>query len=223
VASRKNGTHWKNDKSRSPSMMRTGQTLRNGLVPILRLSSAAFLSANTLSRTSTGNVSHRYFLSRQHERRGPHFGNTICIPLSNDDQPCLIEGPDGGEGSGDDEGNFVKTNECDGLTFEGATGSKIEMIAKFAKGLQYQIQFRDLTMLDVLQLEGASFLRLARACLRKEKRMGRGGETPYLIGPFCPNKTFRLFFHCFASGGWTRSTSQFLISLQQFLVILREF
>jgi hypothetical protein len=56
VASGKNGTHWKNDKSRSPSMMRTGQTLRNGLVPALRLSSAAFLSANTLSRTS--DVSH---------------------------------------------------------------------------------------------------------------------------------------------------------------------
>ena len=110
-------------------------------------------------------------------------------PLSNDDQSSLHEGADGVEGSDDDdiagmgdddddEGNFVETNECDGLTFEEAMGGEIEMITEFAKGLQYQVQFRDRRMLDVLQREGASFLRLARACLRKEKRMGRGGETP---------------------------------------------
>jgi hypothetical protein len=72
--------------------------------------------------------------------------------LSNDDQTSLIEGADGGEGSDNDdvagmgedddvEENFVETNECDGLTFEEAMGSEIEMITEFAKGLQYQIQF----------------------------------------------------------------------------------
>ena len=74
--------------------------------------------------------------------------------LSNDDQSSLHEGADGVEGSDDDdiagmgdddddEGNFVETNECDGLTFEEAMGGEIEMITEFAKGLQYQVQFRD--------------------------------------------------------------------------------
>jgi hypothetical protein len=45
------------------------------------------------------------------------------------------------------------------------------VILDFAKGLRHQLQFRDRRMLNTLQREGGSFLRLARACLEKERRM----------------------------------------------------
>ncbi|KAJ7071833.1 hypothetical protein B0H15DRAFT_735590, partial [Mycena belliarum] len=54
-----------------------------------------------------------------------------------------------------------------------AMDENIDIILEFAKGLQFQRQFRDQRMLRVqaLEREGASFLRLAKACLAKEKRL----------------------------------------------------
>ncbi|KAJ7246826.1 hypothetical protein B0H12DRAFT_1220454 [Mycena haematopus] len=53
------------------------------------------------------------------------------------------------------------------------------VILEFTKGLKFQRQFRDQRMLQALQREGASFLRLARACLGKEKRLrSTRGSTP---------------------------------------------
>jgi hypothetical protein len=51
---------------------------------------------------------------------------------------------------------------------------------EFVQGLRHQVQFRDQRMLNALEREGAGFLRLARACMGKEKRLQstRGGETP---------------------------------------------
>jgi len=45
----------------------------------------------------------------------------------------------------------------------------IDLILKFAKGLKYQVQIRDQRMLNTLKREGTSFLRLAKACMEKEK------------------------------------------------------
>ncbi|KAJ7444262.1 hypothetical protein B0H11DRAFT_1695726, partial [Mycena galericulata] len=41
----------------------------------------------------------------------------------------------------------------------------------FSDGIEYQRQFRDSRMLDVLEREGASFLRLAENCLSRERRV----------------------------------------------------
>jgi cobalamin biosynthesis protein CobT len=56
-------------------------------------------------------------------------------------------------------------------TFEETMLAEIDLIESFAKGLRHQVQFRDQRMLNTLQREGASFLRLAKACMDKERRM----------------------------------------------------
>jgi hypothetical protein len=45
----------------------------------------------------------------------------------------------------------------------------MEVILDLAKGLQHRLQFRDRKMLNTLQPEGGSFLRLARAGLEKDE------------------------------------------------------
>jgi hypothetical protein len=45
----------------------------------------------------------------------------------------------------------------------------ITTIWDFCDGLEYQLQFEDWRMLETLEWEGASFLRLAKACLSREK------------------------------------------------------
>ncbi|KAJ7858934.1 hypothetical protein B0H14DRAFT_3631985, partial [Mycena olivaceomarginata] len=60
-----------------------------------------------------------------------------------------------------------------------AMDDNIDLILEFAKGLKYQRQFRDQRMLQALEREGASFLRLAKACLGKERRLkSTRGTTP---------------------------------------------
>ncbi|KAJ7300459.1 hypothetical protein DFH08DRAFT_621925, partial [Mycena albidolilacea] len=60
-----------------------------------------------------------------------------------------------------------------------AMDDNIDLILELAKGLKYQRQFRDQRMLQVLEREGASFLRLARACVGKEKKLrSTRGTTP---------------------------------------------
>ncbi|KAJ6602810.1 hypothetical protein DFH09DRAFT_1270635 [Mycena vulgaris] len=72
----------------------------------------------------------------------------------------------------DDDYNFVDTQpDGDRRTFVEAMDENIDLIVEFAKGLKFQRQFRDQRMLQALEREGASFLRLARACLGKEKRL----------------------------------------------------
>lgn len=52
----------------------------------------------------------------------------------------------------------------------------ISNIREFCSGLEYQLQFDDYRMLDVLEREGGSFLRLVQDCLRKEGRLDPDGE-----------------------------------------------
>lgn len=47
----------------------------------------------------------------------------------------------------------------------------ITNIRDFCDGLEYQLQFNDTRMLQVVETEGASFLRLVEDCLRKEGRL----------------------------------------------------
>jgi len=47
----------------------------------------------------------------------------------------------------------------------------IKTIRDFCNGLDYQLQFDDRRMLETLEREGAAFLRLAKACLGRERRM----------------------------------------------------
>ncbi|KAJ6451250.1 hypothetical protein C8R45DRAFT_1057135 [Mycena sanguinolenta] len=71
----------------------------------------------------------------------------------------------------DDDGLIDTRPGGDQRTFVEAMDKEINVILEFAKGLTFQRQFRDQRMLQTLQREGASFLRLARACLVKEKRL----------------------------------------------------
>ena len=91
----------------------------------------------------------------------------------------------GGNSDSDEEYEFdmvdlLEMPQGTGLTFEEAMNEDIDLISEFLQGLQYQIQFRDQRMLNILEREGAGLFRLARACLHKEKRMKsrRGGEAP---------------------------------------------
>ncbi|KAF7358846.1 SWIM-type domain-containing protein [Mycena sanguinolenta] len=79
----------------------------------------------------------------------------------------------------DDDGLVDTRPDGDQRTFVEAMDEEIDVILEFAKGLKFQRQFRDQRMLQTLQREGASFLRLARACLGKEKRLrSTRGSTP---------------------------------------------
>ena len=48
----------------------------------------------------------------------------------------------------------------------------IKNLREFCDGLEYQLQFNDYRMLNVLEREGGSFLSLVEDCLRKEGRLG---------------------------------------------------
>ncbi|KAF8963149.1 hypothetical protein BDZ97DRAFT_1662073 [Flammula alnicola] len=47
----------------------------------------------------------------------------------------------------------------------------IQNLREFCEGLEYQLQFNDYRMLDVLEQEGGSFLNLVAECLKKEGRL----------------------------------------------------
>jgi hypothetical protein len=73
------------------------------------------------------------------------------------------------------EDNMVDTMTGTGVndsgTFRDRFEGTIATIREFYKGLECQMQFSDQYMLDTLECEGASFLRLARGCLGRERRV----------------------------------------------------
>jgi len=76
--------------------------------------------------------------------------------------------------SGEEEENEIEEvveARGEGGTFEGAMNANVDLIAEFAQDLRYQVQFRDQRMLNALEREGSGFLRLARACMEKEKKL----------------------------------------------------
>ena len=92
-----------------------------------------------------------------------------------DDDPDLEAEVDdeneGGSVDEEDEEEEVGTYQHDGRTFEEAFTDEIKLIEEFTVGLKHQTQFRDGWLLNTLQQEGAGFLRFAKACMDKEKRM----------------------------------------------------
>ena len=54
----------------------------------------------------------------------------------------------------------------------------IKNLREFSDGLEYQLQFDDYRMLEVLEREGGTFLELVRDCLQKEGRMEPVSNSP---------------------------------------------
>jgi hypothetical protein len=94
-----------------------------------------------------------------------HVGLLNLEPVENEED----EGTDSNDDEEDGEdGTEAYQDEC---KFEEIMLAEIDLIENFAKGLRYQVQFRDQRMLNTLQHEGTSFLRLAKVCMDKERRM----------------------------------------------------
>jgi hypothetical protein len=87
------------------------------------------------------------------------------------DDDCDIEEEDEGGDEEDEEDEDNGTHQHDGRMFEEALMGDIELILDFAAGLKHQVQFHDQRLLSALEREGAGFLRFAKACMEKERRM----------------------------------------------------
>lgn len=86
------------------------------------------------------------------------------------------------DGEDDDEEDLTDM-EVRFLNASHATSCKdftelISMIWAFADGLEYQIQFEDQRMLEIVEREGAGFLRLAENCLSCERWANTRGQSP---------------------------------------------
>ncbi|KAJ7328434.1 hypothetical protein DFH08DRAFT_319533 [Mycena albidolilacea] len=128
-----------------------------------------------------------FFLEVKRQRTAPFWVHPALRPLSNDrgdgdvsdagsrecsePTPDVDDTPDSDSDDSDDGLIDTGTTEDTHRTFLEAMDDNIDTILEFAKGLKYQRQFRDQRMLQTLEREGASFMRLARACLGKEKRL----------------------------------------------------
>ena len=92
-------------------------------------------------------------------------GGAEAVDIEDDDNMGGMSGEE------EDEIEEVVEARGEGSTFEEAMDANVDLIAEFVQGLRYQIQFRDQRMLNTLEREGAGFLRLARACMEKEKKL----------------------------------------------------
>lgn len=131
-----------------------------------------------------------FFLEAERYRTVPFWRHKSLKPLEEADAETMEtvvgsvdeqergdedENNEGGDDDNDDDNDedegYVETHQEGGHMFEEAMEGDIKLILDFAKGLRHQIQFRDQRMLNTFQREGASFLRLAKACIGEEKRM----------------------------------------------------
>jgi hypothetical protein len=78
----------------------------------------------------------------------------------------------------DDDERDNGTHQHDGSTFEEAMTANINLISDMAAGLKHQLQFRDQRLLNILEREGAGFLRFAKACMEKERRVNSTRTPP---------------------------------------------
>lgn len=95
-------------------------------------------------------------------------------PVSNEDNAEREPGDETGDDD-DDSNDVVDTGATmwagNGGTFRERFTDNIATIRNFCDGLEYQLQFGDNRMLETLEREGASFLRLAKSCLGRERRL----------------------------------------------------
>lgn len=82
------------------------------------------------------------------------------------------EYPGGDEGDASDEDDVIDTqmSNVNFATYDEDMTSLLTTLKDFYSGLEYQKQFRDHRFLDIIQREGAGFLRLANNCLSRERR-----------------------------------------------------
>jgi hypothetical protein len=138
-----------------------------------------------------------FFLEVTRNRKAPFWSHPALVPLDTERQlpwPAA-SGSRMGEGSGeaavthepaqpltenDDEGSdgedsaneLVDTGAPDlPAMFDEQFLEHIRTIREFCDGLEYQVQFGDRRMLEVLERDGGGFLRLAQNCLNRERRM----------------------------------------------------
>ncbi|KAF8151568.1 hypothetical protein B0H34DRAFT_621443, partial [Crassisporium funariophilum] len=140
-----------------------------------------------------------FFLEADRFREPPFWRHKSLRPLEEyRDEPAAVfvgpveegnENPNfGGEGDEDDAGGMDSdgeddeeengTHQHDGSTFEEEMTANINLILDMAAGLKHQLQFRDQRLLNALQREGAGFLRFARACMEKERRVNSTRSPP---------------------------------------------
>jgi hypothetical protein len=104
-----------------------------------------------------------------------HLATNPTPPPSNKDDSEQEPSGDISDEGDDDADSVVDTQPAlwagDGSTHHERLTDTITTIRDFCDGLEYQLQFEDQRMLETLEREGASFLRLVKACLTWERRM----------------------------------------------------
>ncbi len=94
--------------------------------------------------------------------------STDTVPRNPSAEPAI-------DADAEDSDDDIIDTEPQQFTLQGKTylermADTIQVLRDFADGLEYQVQFNDRRMLDVVEREAAGALRLARTCLSKEKR-----------------------------------------------------
>jgi hypothetical protein len=126
------------------------------------------------------------------------------------EQAAVIAGPveespnTGGEGNDNDakgtdfsdednNNGDIGTYQHDSSTFKEAMTANIDLILNMAASLKHQIQFQDQWLLNTLQQEGAGFLRFAKTCIEKERRVNSTRSPPVLMWEKSTSST--MFYH----------------------------
>ena len=130
-----------------------------------------------------------FFLEVTRNRTTPFWHHKQLVPLDRDQgRVCEAENDisnadeDNLEGrtlsgeaeESDDENNreIVDTdNGSTRLTLAEQFRNHIDLLRDFCDGLEYQVQFSDPRMLEVMERDGSSMFRLARNCLSRERRL----------------------------------------------------
>lgn len=139
-----------------------------------------------------------FFLEATRNRRAPFWSHPALVPLemgpawlkaAGPQEDIGVEGREGitsheaddGEAETDEErgasdDDMVDTEGAhqfgeEHVTVEERIREHVRTIRAFCDGLDYQVQFRDRRMLDVLEKDGSGFLRLAKNCLSRERQM----------------------------------------------------
>jgi hypothetical protein len=133
-----------------------------------------------------------FFLEANRFREPPFWRHKNLIPLAEYSGSTEIGVSMGPEEEGDDaedsdidddeddeEDEEDRTHQHDRRTFEETLTGDIDLISEFTDGLKYQAQFRDQRLLNALEREGGGFLRFARACMEKERKL-KSTRTPTL-------------------------------------------
>jgi hypothetical protein len=120
-----------------------------------------------------------FFLEAKRQRTAPFWIHPSLVPLdASGERPAPEVVDNDGQNEDDVDGNDSDDDPIDTTvdistraTFHEDFTHHIQTIRDFCDGLEYQIQFNDHRMLEVLERDGGSFLRLANNCLSRERRL----------------------------------------------------